>query len=68
MGNEIIINGNKYDGFKNDTGEIVSLRRFNEKAKMWVTINFSEVTGCSEFDVNERVTQMLSVEFLNSFK
>ena len=38
---EIIIDGDKYTELINEDGS-VSLRRFNEETKMWVTLNFAK--------------------------
>ncbi|ACT00276.1 hypothetical protein [Paenibacillus sp. JDR-2] len=69
MGNDIvIINGVQYKSITNANGEIVSLKRFNEKAKMWVTVNFSNITEAEHTEIMNYVTTVLSEEYIKSQK
>ncbi|MCP1312685.1 hypothetical protein [Paenibacillus tyrfis] len=45
MQEELIIEDRKYKCYRNETGDIVSISRYNDKTKMWIKINFGAEDG-----------------------
>lgn len=59
LGEEIIINNNKYILSFRDDGR-PSLKTYDEENKIWVILNFT----LEETDTSEQIIKMLSEEFI----
>ncbi|MFF2482702.1 hypothetical protein [Paenibacillus sp. NPDC058071] len=62
----IDVNGTVYEGSVNDDGEIISIERYNEKARMWVKINFSQIPSIEQDSISQKVIDLLSDIYIKS--
>lgn len=61
---EIIIDDKKYLLIRNENGTH-SLKTYNEKYKMWITVNFQKEANK---EVEEELIRLLSMEYLEKVK
>lgn len=60
-GQYVEVGGDIYEATTTDIGEIVSLKRYNKKFKMWVQINFpNEVNK----EIDKTIIDILSKQFI----
>ncbi|WP_028562310.1 hypothetical protein [Paenibacillus pinihumi] len=64
---EIEINGRLYSCTVDESGEVTSMRRFNDKHKTWVTLNFGLDKDKGNI-IDKKIIQTLTAEYLDSFK